>query len=73
MGKRSRRPTSPKQRAALPAPRPPSATPRPPLPADPDRLLLDAIADGELDHHLTALADAVNARRHLLDTVKSAT
>lgn len=70
MGKRSRRPTSPKQRAALPAPRPPSAAPPP---ADPDRLLLDAIADGELDHHLSALADAVNARRHLLHTVKAAT
>jgi len=69
MGKRSRRPASPKQRGALPAPRPPSG-PRPAT--DPDRLLLDAIADGELDHHLTALADAVNARRHLLHTVKAA-
>jgi hypothetical protein len=66
MGKRSRRPTSPKHRAALPAPRPPPAT-------DPDRLLLDAIADGELDHSLHALADAINARRHLLHTVKAAT
>ncbi|MGH2968846.1 MAG: hypothetical protein ACRDK0_07245 [Solirubrobacteraceae bacterium] len=70
MGKRSRRSTSPEHRAALPAPRPPSAAP----PAtDPNRLLLDAIADGELDHHLTALADAVNARRHLLHTVRAAT
>lgn len=66
MGKRSRRPTSPKHRAALPPPRPPPA-------ADPDRLLLDAIADGELDHSLQALADAINARRHLLHTVKAAT
>jgi len=70
MGKRSRRPASPKHRAALPAPRAASAAP--PL-TDPDRLLLDAIADGELDHHLTALADAINARRHLLHTVKAAT
>ncbi|MCA1680051.1 MAG: hypothetical protein LC790_15210 [Actinobacteria bacterium] len=70
MGKRSRRPTNPKQRAALPAPQPP-AGPRPA--SDPDRLLLNAIADGELDHALSALADAINARRHLLHTVKAAT
>ncbi|MCA1679768.1 MAG: hypothetical protein LC790_13520 [Actinobacteria bacterium] len=70
MGKRSRRPTSPKHRAALPAPPPRSIAP--PV-ADPDRLLLDAIADGDLDHHLSALADAINARRHLLHTVKAAT
>jgi hypothetical protein len=70
MGKRSRRPNSPKQRAALPAP-PPVCGPRPP--GDPDRLLLDAIADGELDHSLHALADAISARRHLLHTVKAAT
>jgi len=31
------------------------------------------IADGELDHHLSALADAINARRQLLHTVKAAT
>ncbi len=68
MGKRSRRPTSPKHRAALPAPR---SNPQPA--ADPKRRLLDAIADGELDHHLTALADAIDARRHLLHTVKAAT
>jgi len=68
MGKRSRRPTSPKQRAALPAPQP---GPQPA--ADPERLLLEAIADGELDRHLAALANAINARRHLLHTVKAAT
>jgi hypothetical protein len=39
----------------------------------PERLLLDAIAAGELDSHLTAIADAVDARRHLLHTVRSAT
>jgi hypothetical protein len=38
-----------------------------------ERLLLDAIADGELDDHLTALAEAVDARRRLLHTVRSAT
>ena len=40
---------------------------------EPERSLLDAIAAGELDHHLTAIADAVHARRHLLHTVRSAT
>jgi hypothetical protein len=40
---------------------------------EPERLLLDAIAAGELDSHLIAIADAVNARRHLLHTVRSAT
>jgi hypothetical protein len=39
----------------------------------PERSLLDAIAAGELDSHLTAIADAVRARRHLLHTVRSAT
>jgi len=40
--------------------------------SDPERLLLDAIATGELDDHLVALADAVHARRALLHTVRSA-
>ena len=38
----------------------------------PERGLLDAIAAGELDEHLVAIADAV-ARRELLHTVDSAT
>jgi hypothetical protein len=38
----------------------------------PERLLLDAIAAGDLDEHLVALADAVHARRTLLHTVRSA-
>lgn len=38
-----------------------------------ERSLLDAIADGELDDHLAALADAVDARRRLLHAVRSAT
>jgi hypothetical protein len=40
---------------------------------EPERSLLDAIAAGELDGHLTAIADAVHARQHLLHTVRSAT
>lgn len=63
MGKRSRRTNNPGPRPALPAP---AAT------ADPERLLLDAIADGELDAHLTAIADAVYARQELLETINSA-
>jgi hypothetical protein len=39
---------------------------------DPERQLLDAIAAGELDDHLVAIADAVHARRELLHTVRSA-
>ena len=39
----------------------------------PERQLLDAIADGALDDHLVAIADAVHARRQLLHTVDSAT
>jgi hypothetical protein len=54
-------------------PRAPAARGHPPPGADPESSLLDAIANGELDDHLTALADAVHARHHLLDTVRSAT
>lgn len=39
----------------------------------PQRQLVDAIADGELDEHLVAIADAVHARRGLLHAVNSAT
>jgi hypothetical protein len=39
----------------------------------PERGLLDAIAAGELDEHLVAIADAVRARRELLHTIDSAT
>jgi hypothetical protein len=38
----------------------------------PEHSLLVAIADGRLDDHLTALADAVHARQQLLRTVRSA-
>jgi hypothetical protein len=70
MSKRSRRRNNSPKRPALPAPRPTASSP--PKPADPDRLLLDAIADGDLDHSLHALADAVHARPHLLHTVQTA-
>jgi hypothetical protein len=67
MGKRSRRHVQ-RQLSG-----PPAAQTTPPPPPAPERSLLNAIADGELDEHLTALADAVHARRHLVDTVRSAT
>jgi hypothetical protein len=44
-----------------------------PQPQSPGRQLLDQIADGALDEHLVAIADAVRARRDLLHTVRSAT
>jgi hypothetical protein len=59
-----------------------TASPRlpPPRPADdpqqsqpePERLLLDQIAAGELDAHLHAIADAIHARIDLLETISSA-
>jgi hypothetical protein len=42
-------------------------------PGEDERSLLDAIAGGELDDHLDALAAAVHARSRLLHTVRSAT
>ena len=36
-----------------------------------ERSLLDAIAEGELDDHLGAIASAVDARRRLLHTIDS--
>jgi hypothetical protein len=68
MGKRSRRRHQPQLPAATPttAHAPTSAT------AGPERSLLDAIAAGDLDDHLTALADAIDARLHLLHTVQAA-
>ena len=44
----------------------------PPRPArEAERSLLDAIANGELDDHLGAIAAAVDARRRLLQTIDS--
>jgi len=74
MSKRSRQRTRPAPRSQLPAPQinqqPPKSNAS--LPAQPERLLLDQIADGALDPHLAALADAIHARQELLDTVNSA-
>jgi hypothetical protein len=70
MSKRSRR-----RRHAPPAHQPharPSATSPPPEAAERERLLLDQIASGELDPHLTAIAHAIRARFDLLQTTTSA-
>jgi hypothetical protein len=40
-------------------------------PVSPERLLLDSIASGELDVHLSAIARAIDARLHLLHTMES--
>ena len=76
MSKRSRRRTRGTQSQTT-APRQPittspTTTTLPPVPADPERLLLDQIAAGELDPHLTAIADAIYARLELLETINSA-
>lgn len=68
MGKRSRQ----RVQRQLPASGPGAPTPRP-APAEPERLLLEAIANGELDDHLTALGDAIHARHHLVHTIQAAT
>ena len=65
MSKRSLR----RQHASLPAPAS-QATP-PPSEPEPERLLLDQIAAGELDQHLVAIAEAVRARHVLLHTINS--
>lgn len=73
MSKRSRQRTRPQSRPNLPAPQTGQQPPKPVgMPADPERLLLDQIAAGVLDPHLTAIGDAVHARLELLDTVNSA-
>lgn len=69
MSKRSRRRPQPRPLASLPAP--PRAASPPPGTPEPERLLLDQIAAGELDAHLIAIAEAVHARRELLHTVNS--
>lgn len=63
MGKRTRS----DRRLALVAP-----APRPEASTDPADALLDRIAAGELDPHLTALAEALRARFDLLQTIDSA-
>jgi hypothetical protein len=70
MSKRSRPRTRPQRPVSQTNQQPPK--PAASLPVDRERLLLDQIADGELDPHLTAIADAIHARLDLLDTVNSA-
>ena len=50
----------------------PTQAPHLEAPTDPAATLLDRIAAGELDSHLTALAVAIRARFDLLQTVSSA-
>lgn len=68
MSARSRRRHSGRPTGVLPATQP-SLRPAEP---EPERLLLDAIAAGELDAHLTAINDATIARFELLETINSA-
>lgn len=67
MSKRSRRRPQHRPLANLPerTSSPPPSTPTP------ERLLLDQIAAGALDPHLTAIAEAVRARYELLHTINS--
>jgi hypothetical protein len=65
MGKRSRR----RQRQRPLAP--PAPSPREES-REPERLLLDQIAAGELDPHLTAIAQAIRVRYELVQTIGSA-
>ena len=69
MSKQARR-RQPSRSPLLPAPRP--VTP-PPETRKPEHRLLDQIADGQLDTHLQALAQAIDARLHLLHVVQSQT
>ena len=71
MSKRSRQRTRGQVQPQLQASRPARTPPRDPA-AESERLLLDQIAAGELDLHLTAIADAVHARHELLQTVSAA-
>jgi hypothetical protein len=69
--RRARGTTPPGARRQPDAASPPAGG-HPRLPAPPERLLLDQIAAGELDPHLTAIADAIHARLDLLETINSA-
>jgi hypothetical protein len=70
MSKRSRQRTRPRPQLPVP-PADQQARPSDRAPAEPERLLLDQIAAGVLDEHLTAIAEAVHARHQLLDTINS--
>jgi hypothetical protein len=59
-------------RRELPAPNVPGPrVARDAVAGDPERLLIDQIASGALDEHLGQIAQAVNARLGLVDTIKS--
>jgi len=72
VSKRSRRRARSQPLPQLPRSRPPASPPPAEPEPEPERLLLDQIAAGELDAHLTAIADAAHARLELLDTINSA-
>ncbi len=72
MSKRSRRRARSQPLPQLPRSRPPANPPPAQPQPEPERLLLDQIAAGELDAHLIAIADAAHARLELLDTINSA-
>ncbi|MGH2743803.1 MAG: hypothetical protein ACRDN8_15270 [Thermoleophilaceae bacterium] len=69
MSKRSRRRAREGPRPQPQAPR--QTNSRPADVAEPERLLLDQIAAGELDPHLPAIAEAIRARYELLQTISS--
>lgn len=54
------------------SPRSPARPQEHPASADPERGLLDQIASGALDPHLTAIAEAIRARYELLQAIGSA-
>jgi hypothetical protein len=69
MSKRSRQRSRPTPRPQLPARQ--ANQQQPPPAADREQLLLDQIAAGALDPHLTAISEAVHARHELLDTIST--
>ena len=72
MSKRSRRRARGQARPQPRPQRPHLEISPPPTASEPERLLLDQIAAGALDPHLTAIADAIHARLDLLETINSA-
>jgi hypothetical protein len=68
MSTTARRRPSPRQPALPPAD---GRDPFERSPVSPERSLLESIASGELDLHLPAIARAIDARLHLLHTMKS--
>lgn len=69
MSKRSRQRQRQRPTPALSASRTTSA---PATSVEPEQLLLDQIAAGQLDAHLHAIGDAIHARIDLIDTITAA-